>query len=218
MIVHDLRSPLSGATAYLQLLRMGLKKANDSKLRDYVIKTMHSLDILLEMINLLLDVNRLEEGKMPINIQQCDLRKVSNEALEALGALRNKCKISIDSPADLPLVSCDPDLIRRVIGNLLGNAVKFTPQDGMITLSISLHKKYVRVAVADSGPGIPSVYHGKIFEKFGQVEMRKAGKVHSTGLGLTFGKLAVEAHGGSIGVESESGKGSTLWFTLPVDG
>jgi signal transduction histidine kinase len=98
--------------------------------------------------------------------------------------------------------------------NLAGNAFNYTAADGWIRIAVSRAGREARVEVADNGPGIPAAYHGKIFEKFVQVEDLNA-KV-GTGLGLAFCKLAVEIHGGRIGVESEIGKGSTFWFTLPL--
>ena len=105
-----------------------------------------------------------------------------------------------------------------MIQNLLGNALKFTPSDGWIRLGIEPDENRVCVRVRDNGPGVPPEYQERIFEKFGQVEARANRQKHSTGLGLTFCKLAVEAHGGSVGVESEVDKGSTFWFVLPKDG
>ncbi|MDP6507225.1 MAG: ATP-binding protein, partial [Planctomycetota bacterium] len=118
-----------------------------------------------------------------------------------------------DSPL---LLSCDAELIKRVIQNLLGNALKFTPSDGTISVSILNGGDTVKIAITDSGPGIPEDYRDKIFEKYGQVEARQQGKKYSTGIGLSFCKLAVEAHGGEIGVDSEVGKGSTFWFKIPT--
>ena len=109
---------------------------------------------------------------------------------------------------------CDAPLIRRVLNNLLGNALKFTPDGGSIVIRISLEGGLAHIEVSDTGPGIPSEMHERIFEKFGQVEGEKAAL--GTGLGLTFCRLAVEAHGGRIGVRSELGKGSIFWFELPL--
>ena len=217
MIVHDLRSPLGGISGYLQLLEIQFKESPaDSKSVDYLGKAMKTLHVLIEMISSLLDINRMEEGKMPLRKVSCDLHKLFGEALETLGAEQNKCSVGIDPATDLPPVTCDPDIIRRVVANLLGNALKFTPANGQIKVSAVTEGNAVRITVSDNGPGIPPEYHSKIFEKFGQVEMRKENKMYSTGLGLTFCKLAIEAHSGAIGVKSEVGKGSEFWFTLPL--
>ena len=113
------------------------------------------------------------------------------------------------------MVDCDADLITRVIANLVGNAIKFTPEGSKVAISMERNGDGAKLCVADTGSGIPREYHEKIFEKFGQVEARQQRKMYSTGLGLTFCKLAVDAHGGKIGVESEVDRGSTFWFTLP---
>ena len=99
--------------------------------------------------------------------------------------------------------------------NLIANAIKFTPKDGKIIVEAKTDASKATISVEDTGPGIPKEFHEKIFEKFGTVEARKEGSKTSTGLGLAFCKLAIEMHGGKIGVESEVGKGSRFWFTLP---
>jgi two-component system sensor histidine kinase/response regulator len=107
---------------------------------------------------------------------------------------------------------CDGPIIRRVIMNLLSNAIKFTPVKGHITLTMVPHDGDVRVSVTDTGPGIPPEFHESIFDMYAQVDVRE----FSSGIGLTFCKLAVEAHGGTMGVESAVGAGSTLWFQVPA--
>src|SRR5881397_2583448 len=110
---------------------------------------------------------------------------------------------------------CDADVIRRVLENLISNAVKFAKSDGTIRLKVQGNAADVTISVSDDGQGIPPDQHEHIFEKFGQTESGVQHR-HSTGLGLTFCRLAVEAHEGKIGVQSELGKGSTFWFTLPI--
>lgn len=150
-----------------------------------------------------------------MNLSHCDLNELVKEAVETLGPLRDKHKVYIKSSSDLVSAFCDMDLIKRVIDNLVGNAVKYAPEGTEIRITVQTSELQSRIAVSDAGAGIPKEYHTKIFDKFGQVKSRQEGKKYSTGLGLTFCKLAVEAHGGEIGVESESGKGSTFWFVLP---
>ena len=113
-------------------------------------------------------------------------------------------------------VEADVGLLRRVFTNIVANAIKFTSdRDGRITVSFRPQHDSVRVEIDDNGPGIPGEWHEKIFEKFGQVGMRSERKKYTTGLGLTFCKLAVEAHGGAVGVRSTVGLGTTFWFTVP---
>lgn len=107
-------------------------------------------------------------------------------------------------------------LVYRVLVNLLTNAIKHSPRGGRVIINSSLIEDHARIVVQDNGRGIPAEYHQKIFEKFSQVQARQDGQKHSSGLGLTFCKLAVEAHGGRIGVDSEEGQGSSFWFTLPI--
>jgi two-component system sensor histidine kinase/response regulator len=115
----------------------------------------------------------------------------------------------------LPPFSGDEDKLRRTLVNLLGNAIKFTPFGGTITAAAELQEDVLLFSIHDTGEGIPPEAFDRIFDKFGQVENRKAGRKMSTGLGLTFCKLAVEAHGGRIWVESRSGEGSAFYFTIP---
>jgi signal transduction histidine kinase len=117
---------------------------------------------------------------------------------------------------DAPPLQADGDKMLRTLVNLLGNAIKFTPQRGTVTVEVQCHDDSLQFCVVDTGEGIPEEAFERIFEKFGQVESRKAGKQMSTGLGLTFCKMAVEAHGGRIRVESEMGQGSRFSFSVPL--
>jgi signal transduction histidine kinase len=166
------------------------------------------------MVNSLLDISRMEAGQLPLNLAECNVAEIISEVLGKLGPLKAKRRIIVDMPESLR-VTADRNLIVRLIQNLTDNAFGFTPEDGQVCIGAQRQKDHIRVFVADNGLGIPSEYQERIFEKFGQVEARKNGRKYSTGLGLTFCKLAVEAHGGRIGVDSEVGKGSTFWFELP---
>ena len=132
--------------------------------------------------------------------------------------LRGQRRLTLISPDEMETPTGDPNLIRRVLQNLISNALKFTDKDkGIITVFIEITAEdKMRVSVADNGNGIPLEYREKVFDKFCQVAEHKQSKGYSTGLGLTFCKLAVEAHGGRIGLESEMGMGSTFWFELPL--
>lgn len=214
MIVHDLRSPLSAILMSLELLQIAPALKDDQGSQDVVRRGMSSTQALIQMINALLDVYKMESGEMPLHREMADLHLAVDDAMETLGGLVRDRELVVErAPAPI-MVSYDRDIITRVVSNLLGNAVKFTPKNGRVTVRVSSKRGGACVEVIDTGRGIPPEFHGKVFEKFGQVEAKKEKKVIGTGLGLTFCKLALEAHGGDIGLESEVGRGSTFWFAL----
>jgi len=214
MIVHDMRSPLVGISGNLEYLEphcAAWPVEDRESLRDAT----SSAQRLIDMVSSLLDVSRLEAGKMPVNHTPCDLRRIAQETVQRLSGLLQRHPVTIaDSPAQVQ-VRCDNSLIQRVLVNLLGNAAKFSPLDSPIQINFQVRPASLKVMVCDSGPGIPAEYHAKIFEKFGQVDALRQNQLSSSGLGLTFCKLAVEAHGGTIGLDSAPGQGSNFWFTLP---
>ena len=217
MIVHDLRSPLAGIRAYLDLVKMDGAGKLDLELTQSIDAARKVAVEMTDMVSDLLDVSRLEVGKMPLELAPADMGGLVVEAVAAAGA-SPRVRIRVEPPADKLRVVCDAGVIRRVLTNLVVNAVKFTPSSGQIAVSVRGNGSEVKVEVVDTGPGIPPEYHQKVFEKYGQVEAARHGAKHSTGLGLTFCKLAVEAHGGQVGLESAVGTGSTFWIVLPVRG
>ena len=216
MIVHDMKSPLTGIYDFLHLLN--IKSTLSDKNTEYLQSAMASIKELIEMFSALRDVSRIEEGQMTLKKTSCDLLKVIDSGLKSLGELTKKQTIIYDPPEMPVMAMCDPDVTSRIVVNLVANAIKFTPKNGTIRIAGSDEGTLVKITVSDTGYGIPTEYHTKIFEKFWQVEEIEGEKKYSTGLGLAFCKLAVETHGGQIGVDSEVGKGSTFWFTLPVKG
>jgi len=217
MIVHDLRSPLAGIRAYLDLLSLDGAGKLDAELTESIEAARRVAGEMTDMVSDLLDVSRMEAGKMPLELAPADLGALAADAVAATGA-SSRVRLRVEAPADRLRVVCDAGVIRRVVANLVGNAVKFTPASGQITVSVRADGADVKVSVADTGHGIPPEFHQKVFEKYGQVEAAKHGAKHSSGLGLTFCRYAVEAHGGRIGLESAVGKGSTFWIVLPVRG
>jgi signal transduction histidine kinase len=217
MVVHDLKSPLMSVGACLDMLGMDDEDPLSDGQQEILGRARQSCRTMADMVGSLLDVSRLETGEMPINHEPCDLGGLAQDAVDAIGFGPFRATPTCALPPTPVVANCDSGLVRRVIANLVSNALKFTPEEGSVTVRVESTGDMGRVAVVDTGYGIPPEHHEKIFEKFGQVEARRQGKMFSTGLGLTFCKLAVEAHGGAIGLESEVDQGSTFWFTVPLD-
>lgn len=216
MIVHDMRAPLTGVIGYAEMLATGLRKAENVAFAERAERLVHASQTLRDMITMLLDINRLETDAFPFHPAPTDLGTVIREAVQNLGALTHETRLEADLPSSPIEVHCDGGVVSRVLQNLLVNAIKHTGAGGAVCIGLAASPAEVRISITDTGEGIPAEYHGRIFDKFGQVDARKAGQAHSSGLGLTFCKLAVEAQGGCIGVESTPGEGSTFWFTLPT--
>jgi signal transduction histidine kinase len=168
------------------------------------------------LVESLLDLDRLEAGQAVLDKSPVSIGNLITEAVEEVyptaEAKGHLLRMKIDP--DTPEVEVDVDMIRRVLINLLDNAVKYTRSGGKITIASYNEDDHVRIRVWDSGPGISVEDQQRIFEKFSRVRRKTSAK--GLGLGLAFCRLAVEEHGGRIWVESEEGKGSTFYFTLPV--
>ncbi len=215
MLVHDLRSPLTGISGYLELSTDRVRDLGSPELLADFEDMGQSVRMLTDMVSNVLDVSRFEADAMPLNRVEVDLRTLAAEAIATLGRSRHATVHFTPPPEAVPAMA-DADVIRRVIANLVGNAIKFTPTGGAVVVEVGPGSSGPKVRVTDTGPGIPVEHHHRIFEKFGQVAGAEGPKIAASGLGLTFCKMAVEAHGGKIGVESEVGKGSTFWVFLPA--
>lgn len=215
MVVHDMRSPLSVIKAVLYALGSQLRdRLDEDSLLDLQAANACS-DRLLSMVNNLLDLSRLESGAMPMNPTSFCSKTLVEETVSAIWSLAEKRQVVIEH-GDGPLYAeADRILCQRVLTNLLNNAIKFSPDLSEVRVTSTRVGDRIRISVSDQGPGIDPEYHQHIFEKFGQVEDDLPQQA-STGLGLTFCKLAVEAHGCEIGVDSTPGRGATFWFTVPV--
>lgn len=220
MIVHDLKSPLTVILASLDLLSSGEGgSVNETQLRFLSLARQSGQD-LLDIIQNLLDVARLEEGKLELQLEPCRLSELIQAQVSrwATVAQLEEKTIQTELPDEEPPVQIDRSLIMRVLSNLVSNALRHTTQgQGIITLALSCTEAVAMVQVRDNGEGIPPEYQDKIFEKFVQAARKRARVRTGVGLGLTFCKMAVEAHGGHIGAESQPGQGSTFTWTLPLE-
>ena len=216
MIVHDMRLPMMVILGNLEMAEMEPLTKN---LADCIDTASISARMIVEMITSLLDVSKMEAGQMTLELSAIDMRVLVNETFRMVETLRGQRVLNLTSPMKMEMIVGDARLIRRVLQNLIGNALRFTDKEkGTITVGIEIADDNVRVSVEDNGTGILPEYREKVFGKFFQVDKRKKGRTYSTGLGLTFCKLAVEAHGGRIGLESDVGKGCNFWFELPRTG
>lgn len=217
MIVHDMRNPLSVVTMSLDFLdKRAAASIKDEDRKKFVSMARQSAFYLANMVGSMLDICKLESGTLKLDRKPNGIGRLIEEAVQYAGLPQTGAPVHAGKPDPEIEIACDAELVRRVIINLIGNAKKFTPEHGSIRINVAKTSDSVRISVADTGLGIPKEHHERIFQKFVQVESTGQIQRRSTGLGLTFCKLAVEAHGGTIGVESQVGVGSTFTFSLPL--
>jgi two-component system sensor histidine kinase/response regulator len=216
LIVHDMSSPLNAIHMHLEI--MGKHLADSSaEARKSLRRGLAATDNLIDMTKSLLDMARLRQGGLPLKIVTADLADLARETVAEASVQCGDRTVTVENPTEKVLVRVDTSLLRRVIRNILDNAIKFTDsRTGRIILRETIAADGRRIiAIEDNGPGIPEEYRSKIFEEFWQIEGTSVQGVHSTGLGLNFCKLAVEAHGGRIVVREAPGHGSIFEIALP---
>jgi PAS domain S-box-containing protein len=215
MIFHDLRSPLGNVISSLEVMEEALP--GEDELAPVLSVAQRSSRRLSRLIDSLLDIDHLETGEAVLDRQPVSIPALVDEAIAEVSPVAEAKGHRLEVQAvdgSLPEVEADEGMIRRVIINLLENAVKYTPGGGEIRLSADRGEGEVRIGVEDTGPGISQKDRKRIFDKFARIHHK--GRAKGLGLGLAFCRLAVEAHGGKIWVESEPEKGSAFYFTLPV--
>lgn len=211
MVAHDLRTPLTAVYTNLELLTDDVAPLG-AEVAQTIADTVRGAQQVTDMVSDMLDVSRIEGGQFPLTIEAVDLAALTAETIQAIGA--RGAQVRYEFNARSVVARCDRAVIGRVLTNLLDNAIKYS--DGLpVRVGIGYEGENVRITVQDTGPGVPLESRDTIFEKFGQVR-GAAHQRRSTGLGLTFCKLAVEAHGGQIGLLSHPGNGSTFWFVVPA--
>jgi PAS domain S-box-containing protein len=218
-VSHELRTPLTSIKGSVDNMLDGLTGTLNEKQVRYLTRIKSNTDRLSRLINDLLDLSRIESGRVEIRSTSLSLTALAEEVAEQLKSLAAEKLIRIEVPPPDPRMTvwADRDKITQVLMNLIGNAVKFTPQNGKVTVALEKNgDDYVQISVADTGPGILSEEKNKIFSKFYQFADIDKEKPKGSGLGLAISKALVEMHGGKIWVESEAGKGSKFYFTLPA--
>ncbi|MBI5495250.1 MAG: PocR ligand-binding domain-containing protein [Deltaproteobacteria bacterium] len=241
-VSHELRTPLTSIIGYSEMLLEGMAGEIQDQQREYIQTIMEKGESLMKLITSILDLSRIESGNLKLALADVDLYAVTKAALTSIvpQAAKKKVELKTDMDPGLPRITGDEDKVRQVLINLLGNAVKFTPENGTITLRVKNYfgprkharsggdktgavalfgiaeEDFVRLEVEDSGPGIPEELLEKVFERFYQVD-NSSTRVHGgTGLGLSIVKSFVDAHKGDVWAESQPGKGCKFVVLFPV--
>ncbi len=218
MIIHDLRNPLWAIESYLELIKTD--EPLTPKATTFLNEVQTQTSNMIDMINSILDVNRMEGGTLPLNLTHCDLVDLCKQVIRSMNPMRYSRTLTIDPGSSPANAIIDVGLIRRLLTNLISNAIRATRDDGgQISISIYCTNNLVRINVKDNGRPIPVEEHQNIFEKYAQAKSAISGKGRYTpGLGLPFCKLVAEAHGGHVGVENSPDSGNVFWVELPILG
>lgn len=212
-LVHDLKSPLSAILGNLDLL----KHRSDSDLHYLVDRSKLGARRMLKMILNLLDVEGLEEGRLKPALDRLDIAELLRATVDDARVTAGQRKIEVALIAEEPVwAEADPVLMRRVVDNLLANALSYSPEGSRVEVRVGYREEGVEIAISDQGPGVPEELREKVFEKYAQVEAREAGLSANRGLGLTFCRLAVEAQGGTIWIDAAPDGGACFLTLLPA--
>ncbi|KHD90107.1 hypothetical protein AH06_01745 [candidate division TM6 bacterium Zodletone_IIa] len=216
MISHDLRTPMSAVITTLDLLGSGAWGELDGKGQSKVNNAKSNLRNSIELINDLLDLEKMESGTIKLDLNLVSIRKLVKNAIDSVASLAEQKQIKLITNEVEARVFADEHRLSRVLVNLLGNALKFSPENSSIEIIVHCDQKQAKVSISDHGPGVPDKHKDLIFDKFHQIPVEDKTK-GGTGLGLAICKSIIEAHRGEIGVENlESGCGSRFWFSLPL--
>ena len=216
VVSHELRTPLTSLRGSLGLLtsgRVGSFPENAKKMLDIALR---NTDRLVRLINDILDIERMQAGRVLFESVSCLAPEIVQTAVDSARPLAEQKEVAISCTVEPWLVQGDPDRLVQTLTNLLGNAIKFAPPGTTIWVKALREREHIKFAVEDHGRGVPEDKLQRIFERFEQVDASDARDKGGTGLGLAISKTIVEQHGGRIWVESEIGKGSTFYFTVPM--
>lgn len=217
MVTHELRTPLTVISGITEMLEAGIYGELTGKQAEQFRQIALAANRLRQLVNDLLDLSKMEAGMMRLRRESLNPHSLICNVVGQLALVAAQAGVTLNNRAgrDLPEVNCDGQRIEQVLTNLISNAIKFTPPGGQVTISADVESDLLRFVIADTGRGIPSEALPRVFDKFFQVQSSTESGAKGTGLGLAIAKHIVELHGGTIGVESETGRGSRFSFTLP---
>ena len=220
IVSHELRTPLTSIRGALGILGSGQAGELPPDAKEMVTIAGTNCERLVRLIGDILDMEKIEAGKMEFDLADCDLRELVKEAvaLNRSYAANFDVALKADTGPVEALVKADGGRILQVLTNLISNAVKYSPSGGKVNVEIEGRAKTWRLKVVDHGSGIPEVFRDKVFSKFAQAEAALTRKKGGTGLGLSIAKMIIEQHGGSVGFTSEEGRGTTFFVDLPREG
>ena len=215
IVSHDLRNPIGAILSYAELL-LEEKDLSSDDVKCWTQVIRRNAKTSLRLINDILDMERFAEGKLVLKFAPRDINTLVRESVESLVhvALERKINVTVGVREEGPLSNCDRDRIGQVLANLIGNAIKFTPEGGAVCVTTKFKNNEFQVLVTDTGPGIPDNKREKIFGRYTQLGNKDR---EGLGLGLFISAMLVEAHGGKIGVANSSENGSTFCFTVPIN-
>jgi len=217
VVSHELRSPLTSIMGSLGLVAGGDTGEINEQTQRMVDIAYRNSERLLRMINDMLDIRKIESGKMKFNLQPLELKSIAEQAIEANRDYAQQLEVDLALKDVLPgvKVNADSDRLIQIFTNLLSNAIRFSPANGKVEISMSSYDNMIRVDVADHGAGIPEEFRDQVFQKFAQARQSSARRKGGTGLGLSIARAIIEELGGQIGFETETGVGTTFYFDLP---
>jgi PAS domain S-box-containing protein len=220
IVSHDLRNPANAVKMLARSITEGPGgRALPDDVRDRIEVIRQAAEQIDALIQDLLDITRLEAGRLAVSPREVELGALIARSVEALRPLAHAGGLTLATklPAVLPPLRVDPDRITQVLSNIIGNAVKFTPAGGSVTVSVQVDAAAVEVSVRDTGEGIPPAQLPRVFDRFYQASLTSRAPRHGAGLGLPIARGIVEAHGGRIWIDTVPGTGTTVHFTLPRD-
>ena len=217
-VSHELRTPLTSIKGYIDLILDGEAGEVNEIQQEFLSIVKENSDRLVELINDMLDISRIESGRIVLKVQPLDIAERVCGAVNTFKAVLDQQgrSIHVDVPDELPKAAGDPDRVGQVLINFISNAIKYSPEGGDVYVSADFEDDRVKVGIRDEGIGIAPEDQARLFTKFYRVDSSLTREIGGTGLGLSICKSIIELLGGEVGVDSEQGKGSTFWFTLPL--